>query len=591
MIEAMPPRITLVFLVASFGLNCVASGQSPAEGKESQMMFRLIQVPESVFSTVDTTEKDGIGKPKPGVQRVKAAETLEYDVTAFLKPYGVAFPPGSMAVYLEPDCILVLRNTGANLDLLSGIFPNSHSQINSNSLAVELSAYECTFAGTGNLLPWAKLTYSDLQNLPRGSVKLIDRTSLVKIPGVRTLTSHINTPAAAGGPQVDAALFPGGLVHFQPGETGAIMEMVACYQDGGGNIETDYQMRTGLESTGAIYKVHFNTSFGVWDDYPAVIHVSPVLEQPGKYVVVVARAGRDNLNAWKMPEPKSPQPVSTPQEPGVSGGGLPPGMAVAAFRVPPGFLIPTNSPSLLVPGESAPPPAAPQDPPPKPIEPQEFLKQAGVDFPPASVALFDRQMSELIVVNTPQNLDLVDCVVSSGLGKGRGELVLVEISVFKFSFPPKTIIRNLERFTFSDLERLPADSVKLLGCCSVVTKPYERAIAIQSAGGNGADESKYKEGDVAWKLLKGETGTELEVEATQGRKPDEINLGIGYTLRTPPDKDDGKTTDLNIVVTAQVADDEPVVLRVLPAKDDEEKYVAIVARIKRVNYGGWPFKN
>ncbi len=143
----MPRGIVFFFLVAVWTLRC-AAGEPTAD--ESKLKFRALLFPELVFTTADPTNRDGDGKPIPGVRLLPNTFPAEYDFTELLKSYGVSSPPGSLALYFNGA--LVLRNTPENLDLAAKILAGSDER--GNRTSIEVSTYECTFAAGQDLLPW-----------------------------------------------------------------------------------------------------------------------------------------------------------------------------------------------------------------------------------------------------------------------------------------------------------------------------------------------------------------------------------------------------------------------------------------------------
>lgn len=95
---------------------------------------------------------------------------------------------------------------------------------------------------------------------------------------------------------------------------------------------------------------------------------------------------------------------------------LPKGMILRRFRVPPDFLTVSSNDELnsVEPFTS---PAPPKNEPPKEriVTPLELLKAQGIAFPKGSSAHFDFRTTELVVCNTPENVDAVAALVDGML--------------------------------------------------------------------------------------------------------------------------------------------------------------------------------
>ena len=540
-------------LILAFLLSGTLSLFAQETKKEAEpLQFRVMRLPACLFSTVDTAERNGNRKPRPGVRALSDAPERQYDVAELLSDYGVSFPPGGVAVYIEESSTLLLRNTATNLDIATKVFSGAEDVMKFNIYSVEVSAYECTPTPVGMVLPWEKLTYSDLQKLPRDSVKLIDRISLTGGYGRPLTASHVTAPAPP-----DYTLSGTGL--FQPDETGSQMETEST----DGEINLTYLLRARLgEHDSAIAKVNFSTVFRVWDEYPLIIHAEQSPGRPGKFIVVVARVNGESLAGWKLPDPK-PDAGSN-----AASSQIPAGMRFSLIRTPPGFFrAGAGSDNLLT---NPPGSASAGDAPQRKPDPEEFFRGAGVDFPKGSMACYDPQSSILISLNTPQNLDLIDRIVDADLG--TSELILVELSAVEFSFPATMVSHNADTFHFADLEQLPVANVKQLSFVSFVAMTGKTA-----------------------KFHNGEAGVNFEAmpsfailpPSAQVAGADMIDLDLMGTLQMPAKKEGGEISRIKIAEHSAVKKDEPAILRILPEEDHEGKYIAIVARARWINFGGW----
>lgn len=105
--------------------------------------------------------------------------------------------------------------------------------------------------------------------------------------------------------------------------------------------------------------------------------------------------------------PKAVRPIADPN--------LPPGMIVRRFRVPPDFLSAGGSPSpadpFAAPAGGAAPPSEPRFT--RRITVEEILRSLGIPFPDGASANYLPGTSELVVRNTPANVDLVAGYVQS----------------------------------------------------------------------------------------------------------------------------------------------------------------------------------
>jgi hypothetical protein len=178
-----------------------------------------------------------------------------------------------------------------------------------------------------------------------------------------------------------------------------------------------------------------------------------------------------------MPTPKVVKPVADPN--------LPPGMIVRRFRVPPDFISIGGQPSAG---------AAPSDPfapavggvPGEPrfmreVTVQSILQDQGIYFPKGSSANFIKATGELIIRNTPGNIEQVEAFVTS-LKDRQPKQVALHARIVQ---APTAMVRGWERKTFgttdhSELwDEIQSEVIKqtasVVDAALVITKPGTRA--------------------------------------------------------------------------------------------------------------------
>lgn len=131
----------------------------------------------------------------------------------------------------------------------------------------------------------------------------------------------------------------------------------------------------------------------------AVVRVLPL---PGDRVLQILTQRGEAVT----PTPKNVRPVADPA--------LPPGMQVRRFRIPPDFFSVGSAPATAADpfaGAAADMPSEPRFM--RRITVEEILKSQGIPFPEGASANFLQASSELLVRNTPENLDLVEQFVDS----------------------------------------------------------------------------------------------------------------------------------------------------------------------------------
>jgi hypothetical protein len=95
-------------------------------------------------------------------------------------------------------------------------------------------------------------------------------------------------------------------------------------------------------------------------------------------------------------------------------GKTPAGMEVRVFKVPPDFLSAMGSGggAPAAPADPFAPANSSESPMPNWMSASAVLKANGIDFPPGASAHFIAQTSQLVVTNTPKNLEMVDALTS-----------------------------------------------------------------------------------------------------------------------------------------------------------------------------------
>ncbi|MBX7208424.1 MAG: hypothetical protein K1X78_08950 [Verrucomicrobiaceae bacterium] len=140
------------------------------------------------------------------------------------------------------------------------------------------------------------------------------------------------------------------------------------------------------------------------------------------------------------PTPKAVRPVADPN--------MPPGMSVRRFRVPPDFLsmgsgAAAGSASPADPFASSAVPNEPRFV--RRVTVEEMLRQQGIPFPPGASANYLQATGELVVRNTPANLDLVEQFVQSILDL-KPKVIACSLHIVQAD---AALIRKLDREAFS----------------------------------------------------------------------------------------------------------------------------------------------
>ena len=263
------------------------------------------------------------------------------------------------------------------------------------------------------------------------------------------------------------------------------------------------------------------------------------------------------------PTPKGVRPVADPN--------LPPGMTVRRFRIPPDFLSLGGAPadSAADPFASGAAVGEPQFT--RRMNVEEILRSQGIPFPPGSSANFLSATSELVVRNTPENIDLVGKYVESIVDM-IPKLVVLSLHIAQAD---AGLIRKLERETrrlpdhvsaWRSIEEAVAQgSAKVLRSALITTKSgqqsaYESIIQFVTNTGvsysnsnSSADtaESKKEAGAPSavakasvvsqsgnsWLTTSGEiqkVGFDFEIDSTVGVDSKTIDLNLASTYDFAP---------------------------------------------------------
>lgn len=296
-----------VFLLAAFGFHGFCQEAKSEEAKDSQKLkIGVWRVPPGFISAANPDEKSGARKPLTGFKSKQNPYAVQYDASEFLKSQGVSQAPGSEAIYDQNSQSMIVRNTQENLDLVDVLLGGCGGGWALN-VAAEISTLECILPKNANSAASNWPTYSDLKRLPGKNVKLLDRVSTVTRSGQRSRLDHVlnpaSPPASDGKSATDpeqAAVDPS---MFQKGESGTRVEVETTVGPDNNTVDTNISYRFRNQPAGnAASEISFTTSFASWDDYPVVLHVSPVQNQEGKFLVVVGNIRLVNPGGWNLKE-------------------------------------------------------------------------------------------------------------------------------------------------------------------------------------------------------------------------------------------------------------------------------------------------
>ncbi len=296
----------VIALFLAVGFKGFCQEPNPPEAKDPRKMeIGVWRVPPGFIPGTDPSDKNGFRKPLRGFKSKHNQEAVQYDATEFLKSMGIAFPPGSEALYNQSLRCLIVRNTPENLDLIDAMGCEGDRAAGPTNVAIEISAFECVIPSEGNAASANWPTYSDIKGLPTKCVKLLDRVSAVTRSGQRIAISHVINPASskASGDNTpkDPEQAAADQTLFQNGESGTKAEVETVVGPDNNTIDTNISYRFRKQSAGnAASEINFVTSFVSWDDYPTVLHVSPVQNQEGKFLVVVGNIRLVNPGGWNL---------------------------------------------------------------------------------------------------------------------------------------------------------------------------------------------------------------------------------------------------------------------------------------------------
>lgn len=520
-----------VFLVVAIAFGCVVMKANA--GNESELKFSVLSVPISFYSAADTSNSQGLRKLKPGVRPIERAFYTQYDISGLLAQYGLSFPKGSVAVC--HGSMLILRNTEKNIALAKRIFNQSSTNaILPANVIVGFSVYEYSALVPEGLFAFGKSPVSDLQMLTPGKARLLDAISIPVKTGMRLRAVH----------SIDRN-------HFVC-NTKLEMEMVS-FGDGLVSLNTDYVLHAVLPDGGTA-DIQFTTGLTVWEEYPVVVHASAIQGHAGKYLVVVAEGRTSTLVADLPPPPKTAPQTFLPAS---SVKSLKPRMIVGCWKIPPGFFT-----EAFVAGDAGKPRRT--------INAKEYLKNAGVEFPPGSDAFYDRDNCLLITLNTEVNTDVTDQISEGGIGLGFLG-VSGKFCAYECIFPEDGIPDGLEKMTFPELCRAAGSSMKLLDGVSFIA-PVEQ----HSSASHVSDTDPSQSPHTSWE-------TKLEMEPIAGSEVRVITGNVFFQLR----EHGGDALETEYRGAMKNGSDVPEILRVSPVKDHKGKYIVLVGQSKNVNEGGW----
>lgn len=271
------------------------------------MEIGVWRVPPGFVPGTDPSVKNEFRKPLSGFKSKHNLEDVQFDATDFLKNEGVSCPPGSEAIYNQSSQCLIVRNTPENLDLIDTLGCEGCRSAGPTNLAIEITALECVIPSTGNGVSTNWPTYSDIKGMPAKHVRLLDRVSSVTRSGQRIAMSHVINPASSKASGDNSPKDPeqasADQTLFQNGESGTKAEVEPAVGPDNITVATNISYRFRNQSAGdATTEVRFTTAFVSWDGYPVVLHVSPVQDQEGKFLVVVGNIRLVNPGGWNIKE-------------------------------------------------------------------------------------------------------------------------------------------------------------------------------------------------------------------------------------------------------------------------------------------------
>ena len=254
-----------------------------------------------------------------------------------------------------------------------------------------------------------------------------------------------------------------------------------------------------------------------------------------------------------IPTPKAVRPVTDPA--------LPPGMIVRRFRVPRNFLSADekHAPADPFAGAPANEPRFTRN-----VTVEEMLRAAGLPFPEGSSANFSTATGELIVRNTPENLDRVQ----EHLYSLRPPLAKLVSFTFQIVQADAALIRRLQRETLALPDHraawkaiedaVAANQAKIVRFSRTDTgsgSPFSYQNAIEFAQSSGLEvssparttTSEKKEGQQAAASAEATIVNSGDAARDRGTTLDRVPVGL-HLEAEPTLGADGATVDVNISV-------------------------------------------
>lgn len=269
------------------------------------METRVWRVPPGFVSLPDYSDKNGIRRPVHGFKSKNSPFAAQLDASEFLLAEGIPFPPGSEALYDQSSQCLIVRNTQENLNLVNEMATGVDVATGPENVAIEISALECEMPTAGSETPGNWPAYHSIEALPEKRVKVLDRVSRVTRSGQRISISHVSISASPKNPDGKSPTEPehpaSEQTGFHDGESGTKAEVETVVGPDNNTLSTNINYRFRRPDAGSsTSEIRFETSFASWDDYPVVLHVSPVQNQEGKFLVVVGNIRLVNPGGWNV---------------------------------------------------------------------------------------------------------------------------------------------------------------------------------------------------------------------------------------------------------------------------------------------------
>jgi|ERR1700677_35264 len=163
--------------------------------------------------------------------------------------------------------------------------------------------------------------------------------------------------------------------------------------------------------------------------------------------------------------------------------------------------------------------------------------------------------------------------------------VKVELSAVEYSLPAGQNPAATSALTWSEIENLPAKSVKLLGRVSASGTSGQHLEVDQITNPAKTNTGPGQKQTVR-SFAAGESGTILEMEVVTGTDPSFCDANIAYRFRNNADAGNGKPLqEINFTTSFTSLFDTPVVINVSAEPGHEGTFVAVVARVSLVNSG------